>query len=265
MTRAALSLCAERPLLAVSKQDNRRGPPPVSRWGRVRGVWSLFFLGGLLSLVASCARPEAPNRPPTSQPAAPLVVTTAPAASVPDATVKTPPIKTRPDSCEANADCGWDSSCLPTRCVSAKRSPGLIACDESSPPPGECLCADNYCTLKPKRLPAPVALGCKADADCLFEPSSGTCGARQEFGQGPINKEGAFCTCEPTSGACSVEWVGPVACKTYKDCSWLRAPLRPVPSSLIPRPQPRPVKACSTGEVDSVCKEGVCVVVGWSC
>jgi hypothetical protein len=212
--------------------------------------------------------------PPASMPtSAPLVIITPASAAMPVTTPTSlvssaPPKKETADFCNATVDCGWNDACLPTRCVSAKSSLGLTACDESSSPPGDCLCLESACTLKPKRLPEPVVLGCKADADCGFEASSGTC-AKVERGQNttglPIKQEGAFCSCEPKTGACRVEWVGPVACKTYKDCSWTRSPLRPVPSSLIPRPNPKPVKACSTGEVDSVCKEGVCVMLGWSC
>ena len=269
MARAVLQLSSFYPSTAASTKDKPGAPYLVSFRGDGRAARVCFFLVCLA--VSACARPEAPNKPPSSMPAsAPLITTasasaampvTAPALSVSSA----PPKKERADFCTTNVDCGWNDACLPTRCVSAKRSPGLTACDESSLPPGECLCLESACTLKPKRLPEPVVLGCKVDADCGFEASSGTCGAKGQFSGGPIKQEGAFCKCEAKSGACSVEWVGPVACKTYKDCSWTRSPLRPVPSSLTPRPNPKPVKACSTGEVDSVCKENICVVLGWSC
>jgi hypothetical protein len=233
-----------------------------------------FFLVGVCFTVSACARPEALNMPPASMPSsAPLIIITPAHAAMP-VTTPTSPVSSAPPKkeiaalCATNADCSWNDACLPTRCVSAKGSSGLSACEKSLPKSGECLCLESYCTLKPKRLPEPVVLGCKADLDCGFEASSGTC-AKVERGQNttgsPIKQEGAFCSCEPKAGACRVEWVGPIACKTYKDCSWTRSPLRPVPSSLIPRPNPKPVKACSTGEVDSVCKESICVMLGWSC
>jgi hypothetical protein len=172
----------------------------------------------------------------------------------------------RGDYCDESSDCGWDDPCQPTRCQ--KGAPAPRDCEKSLPAPGECLCNENMCTLRPTGDAAVTTAGtCKAAADCAIDVATGTCHAGGTSLIGPITRQGPVCTCDAKAGTCGFVWSGPVACKSYRDCSYVRLPrLRAVPSRLVPRSHKGKVRPCKDGEIDSVCGEdGVCRIVGWSC
>lgn len=172
----------------------------------------------------------------------------------------------RGDSCNETSDCGWDDRCMPKRC--GKRRDAGVACEETSPPPGECVCNENMCTLRPKDAAGGTSAGgCKQDGECAVDVATATCHAGGDAFIGPITKEGAVCTCDARAGKCVWSWSGPVACKTYRDCSLVRTPrLRAVPAKLVPRPVKRLVRPCKDAEIDSVCApDGTCKIVGWGC
>lgn len=129
------------------------------------------------------------------------------------------------------------------------------------------------CTLRPTHLTSGDTRGapaCLRDEDCAVDVATGTCHAHGKSLIGPIFQQGPFCTCKPSMGQCSMQWVEPVPCESWRDCSWVRQPrLRPVPASQVPRPVKDKVKPCKTGEIDSVCEphgdRKVCRIVGWSC
>jgi hypothetical protein len=224
-------------------------------------------------LAAACGKPSSTSQPPTppadagTAAADAAAAAAAPADAAPAAPPATPdagPLGARGDYCDQDADCGWDDPCMARRCGKAPEPTG---CDKSMPPPGTCSCVENQCTLKPKD-PAlgASAPGCTTDADCAIDVGTATCHLKGTTLIGPIEQEGPVCTCNGGSRRCEFSWSGPVACKSWRDCSWVRQPrLRAVPARSVPRPFPRPVRACKDGEVDSVCKAGVCEIVGWSC
>lgn len=200
----------------------------------------------LLVLIVGCSR--------SNTPVAPDPIDAVPAKVLPPA-----PIPNAAE-CNADGDCGYDDACFAKACV-ARAEAGPNECDKSMPPPGRCLCSDNKCTLV-RNAPKSVALktGCKSSAECELRPRDGTCVA----GKGAlfIEQRGAFCTCD--AGTCVPDFVDPIACKTNTDCSLLEDPLRPAPSSKVPRPFP-PITPCKTGERDSVCSKGHCVIRVWAC
>jgi hypothetical protein len=171
----------------------------------------------------------------------------------------------RGDHCSATAQCGWDDPCAPKRCQKVAGPPKSRECGESLPSPGECLCVDSMCTLKPKdpKVGESKTAGCATDADCAVDVPTATCHVKGTTLIGPIRREGPVCTCDAKSRKCQFQWSGPVPCKSFKECSYSRYPrLRPIPAKPLRR---RPVRPCRDGEVDSVCRSGFCEVVSWSC
>jgi len=219
----------------------------------------------------SSSAPPPPPPPPTTDAA---VAATAPVDAAPVATA--PVVDAGPADaagaagafCQSDAECGWDDQCMPGRCVAARAAGGGAGCDESAPPPGTCSCVENQCALRRNdpSAGASTAAGCTRDDQCAIDVASATCHLGGTTLIGPIHAEGPVCTCGK-AGRCEWSWSGPVACKSWRDCSWVHQPrLRPVPAKLVPRPVKRPVRACKDGEVDSVCtKAGTCEIVAWSC
>lgn len=226
---------------------------------RVFLLWCAILLG------LGCARPEPKKSPPGTAPSsAPSPELKPPAASTTTNQAATlPPAPPGPAECSADKDCAWDDPCLPARCIGALYAPKFLGCEKSTPPPGECGCKSRRCTLTRKDPPPPVAAGCQKNSDCGVDLTSGACVKKDQYTSWP--EKGSYCRCEVSKGECSLEEIAPVPCKSYKDCSWEYDPLRAVPSTLKPRPSPKPVKPCSNGEHDSVCKDGVCEVVAWKC
>lgn len=185
------------------------------------------------------------------------VATAAPDASPPHA---------RGDHCSTATDCNWDDPCGGTRCVhgSAKQP---LGCEETAPKLGTCGCVDNQCTLRssdPAR--GASAPGCTKDDECAVDVGAAACVLGGDTLIGPIHQQGPVCTCDAATTRCQWSYVGPIACESWRDCSWIKKPrLRPVASKLVPRPVAKPVRACKDGEVDSVCTNKVCTIVGWSC
>jgi hypothetical protein len=224
------------------------------RWGLV-----------LLLSISACKKEAAPPAEPAAGKKAP------PPASPPDAAPAPPApdagLGWRGDSCRDAADCGWDDPCFPRRC--GKKGAEGVPCEKSAPAPGKCLCNEDMCTLRPDDAAygESAAAGCKADADCAVDVGTGTCHLGGDALIGPIDVQGPVCVCDKASTRCRLTWSGPVACKSWRDCSWVDSPrLRPVPASQVPRPVKRQVRPCKDGEVDSVCTpERTCKIVGWKC
>jgi hypothetical protein len=198
--------------------------------------------------IASCSRPAAPPqvKPDPVDATPPVIKSAAPAPK-------------QPAFCSTDKDCDYDDPCNAHACVA--KTAGPRDCDKSAAPPGPCICGMHECTLM-RKVPSAGAVktGCKSNAECAFIASTGSCvaGTPETF----IEKRGGFCVCD--AGTCTPEFVDAVACKTSADCSFLENPMRPVPASKVPRPFP-PITPCKTGERDSVCEKGQCVIRVWPC
>lgn len=228
-------------------------------------------------LIGACGHRSAPppatddrhtTPPPAPPPAdAASMVDAAPAVAPADAAVAVAPTTggARGDYCDADADCAWDDPCSPTRCGTPP--PAAVDCGKTVPPPGTCACVEQQCTIRldhPER--ATSAPGCTGDRDCAIDVGGGACQLGGPGSIGPIHEQGPLCTCAAGSGRCQWSWVGPIPCKSWRDCSWTHEPrLRPVSSRQVPRPVARPVRPCRDGEVDSVCTDHTCRIVGWRC
>lgn len=201
-------------------------------------------------VVCSCSRP---------QPDAPKIVADPVKSAGVDAGK---PPKPAPEEafCESDAQCGWDDPCDATACV-AKSKAGVVACEESAPKPGRCVCSGNRCAvIRNDPSTGAAKTGCTKNAECVFVPVTGSCRAGAAR---PMTEGGAsFCRCD--AGTCTPELVAPVPCKKTTDCSWLDDPWRPAPASKVPRPHP-PIVPCKTGGRDSVCDAGSCVLRVWKC
>jgi len=217
---------------------------------------------------SAAARPA----PPTSSSAVIVASTaTARASAKPSAPAPASGPTWRGDYCRSDAECGWDDPCLPARCGRGRVAPAA-ACDESAPAPGDCLCVEEMCTLRP-RDPARGAsadVSCVEPKDCAVDVATATCHPHGQSLIGPIYRQGPLCVCRPGMGRCELVWQQAVPCDSWRDCSWVHAPrLRPVPAKEVPRPVNRPVRPCQDGEVDSVCTEDggrkTCQIVGWRC
>jgi hypothetical protein len=211
----------------------------------------VVLLAVLLSCSKQARRDPGPNPTPTPTPVAVID------SSTPDAA-----LASGSDFCNSDQNCDWDNPCVANRCLGVKQKQPR-SCDKSREPPGDCRCLDHVCTLQPKQ--AAAGPGCSADSECRPDFGGGVCVKGGPSG-GPITTEGPFCRC--AGGTCQLEWSAPVACQSFKDCSWTRegGRLRPVPASQVPRPVPQPVRPCKDGERDSVCgQDHVCHIVSWSC
>lgn len=215
----------------------------------------------LVLLLLGCEKKSAPPAAPSGS-AAPADA----AAPAPPRDAAPPALTWRGDHCDDDKQCGWDDPCVAKRC--GNNAPPGVGCDKSAAKPGECRCNERMCTLRPAD-PAygASAAGCKTDDECAVDVGTGTCHLGGTTLIGPITSEGPVCLCDKASTTCRLAWSGPVACRSWKDCSWVQTPrLRAVPSSQVRRPVNRPVRACKDGEVDAVCTpEHTCKIVGWSC
>ena len=159
-------------------------------------------------------------------------------------------------ACEANDDCGWDDPCVPQRCVGAPDAePSEVACNESRPAPGECLCAVGRCTLRRTEAPEPVA-GC-GGGFCSLDPSAGRC-VTARTGTAGSPARGPYCYCDGVDDTCRFEWREPIPCRTTNDC-WVDGgrPVRPVRRPR--RLRGRTFRPCVDGETAPTCNdEGFC-------
>jgi hypothetical protein len=110
---------------------------------------------------------------------------------------------------------------------------------------------------------------CAARSDCALDAAARTCAkvlAGQRGEKGPVATPRDTCVCE--AGACKPFTVEPVACLSWRDCSFAREPfLHPVSSKVTPREHRRPVRPCKDAQKDAVCdrKTRTCRLVAWSC
>src|SRR5205814_553402 len=158
--------------------------------------------------------------PPIRADDAAVGVSSASAGVTPPIASSAPPVGSAAVFCRADKDCGWDDQCMAKRCVGATP---FVGCDKSMPPPGTCTCIDSQCTMK-RSGAAPKIVGCKVDGDCGYDAAGGVCRPGLAA-TSHIADEGALCSCD--GGACALEWIGPIACTTSADCSWLESPRRP--------------------------------------
>ncbi len=133
----------------------------------------------------------------------------------------------------------------------------------TAPPPG----SGAGATALPDATSPDTA--CSKDEECGIDNGETRCfkGGEPPFRRRP--DRGAYCLCE--ASRCAIKTWGPLACDTWKDCSWTRNPyLRPISSKEVPRPKSAPVRPCKNGEFDSVCEANgtggkVCRIVAWKC
>lgn len=161
--------------------------------------------------------------------------------------------------CTSDKDCGWDDGCTPKRCVQAQPP---TACEESSPPPGSCLCVQGACTLKPKQ--PPTTSGSCEVRGCVVDRSGGACiadtGGVAEGLRTNVGVDlGPSCDCIDPKQGCTFQWFEPVACKTDRDC-WIEQNPRPHPIKRPAQLRGRDFKPCSDGETEPSCgPAGQCV------
>ncbi|MBI4700118.1 MAG: hypothetical protein HY744_02950 [Deltaproteobacteria bacterium] len=216
---------------------------------------------------------------PVASPAAIVSVAAAPAAagtSAPSAAPASAAARAAPtwrgEYCTSDEQCAWDDPCQKWRCVAAGEAAAPRACAGEPARAATCACVESMCTRRPADLAsgASAASGCTGDEQCAVDVASGTCHLGGETLIGPIHEQGPVCTCNRGSGRCELLWSGPVPCRSWRDCSWVRHPrLRPVPATVVPRPVPRQVRPCRDGEIDSLCvgqgTDKLCRIEGWSC
>lgn len=164
-------------------------------------------------------------------------------------------------ACASDADCGWDHPCMPRRCVEAP-TPGPIACDESSPPPGTCLCHAGACTLKPTAPPAPTGT-CEPRA-CVVDRAAGRCvaddgGVAENLRASRPVDDGPSCDCPRPADGCVYTWYEPIPCETVRDC-WVSPSPRRHPIARPKQLRGRDFKPCADGEAAPRCEAGRCVV-----
>lgn len=110
---------------------------------------------------------------------------------------------------------------------------------------------------------------CSKRSDCALDAETKTCRAAKtdyDGEAGPLPSGGSTCVCE--NSECKPFTVEPVACKTWRDCSYSTEPfLRPVSSKTVKRLHPKPVRPCRDSERDAVCDPDTrtCRVVAWKC
>jgi hypothetical protein len=235
--------------------------------------FAAFVLAVLATACASpspgAARQDA-GSPPTATPATPTPAKRrsepTPRVAEPDEPPKTPdpPLLGRDHrsvvACTADADCGWDDTCMPTRCV--EHGP-MSACDESMKPPGTCTCLEGACTLKPDTPPAQSGT-CEPRA-CMLDRAAGKCvaddgGIAESVRSTPGVEVGPSCDCIELAKGCVFTWFDPVPCTTDRDC-WVDPSPRRHP---VARPKPlrkRDFRPCADGEVPPKCgPQGRCIL-----
>ncbi len=88
----------------------------------------------------------------------------------PDAAARVPDASGSPSAtCRADVDCVWNNPCFPTACVPYVSVPHDIACTESAPAPGRCVCLNSTCAIAPI-APPPQEVRCRSWRDCSWDP-----------------------------------------------------------------------------------------------
>ena len=222
-----------------------------------------------LGVGTACAGPPPEAAPTTERPASQPATDPPPPAKVtappPVANVE-PAAKLGRDhrsvvACASSADCGWDDDCVPTRCVEARAE--RTACDESSPPPGECLCLAGACTLQPKT--PPVASGTCEIRGCVVDRAAGKCvadtgGVAENLRITPGVNEGPSCDCPNPAKGCAFTWFPAVPCTSDRDC-WIDPSPRTHPVARPKALRKRDFQPCKDGEIAPKCSDaGQCVL-----
>lgn len=223
-------------------------------------------------LTASCGTTSEPaaNEPARSQDrsVAPAEPRSVPAASEhPEPTPEPAPYEIDPNgfghACLADAECGWDDPCVPTRCIGSAYTPTNVECSESRPAPGTCSCVENRCSLNPNNAPAEPP-SCRADS-CGLDQSAGRCVAGEMLEANRYKRDrGPACHCDQSSLECRFEWVEPIACADVDACWVSESP----PYHPIPRPESlrgRKFEPCRDGEVAPICRDGFCSLSALEC
>lgn len=221
---------------------------------------------------AACAAPPAwePAQPsptgeaPRAKSSAPTLTSSVPLGETSAPATRPPPSLGRDHRsavpCATDADCGWDDTCFPKRCVEPS---ARTACDESGPPPGDCLCVEGACTAKPKT--APTSTGACEPRGCVVDRAAGVCvadtnGVTENIRTNPGLSVGPSCDCVSPKDGCAFQWFDPIPCKSERDC-WVDASPRRHP---VVRPKAlrgRDFKPCSDGEVAPKCNDqGFCAL-----
>jgi len=181
--------------------------------------------------------------------------------------VATPPRPENPDglgdACAGDTDCGWDDGCMPEKCVGAKYKAGDdVLCTESAPPPGECLCMNNRCAMRPSG-PGTVAGKCLVK-ECGLDEASGECRVGTALKANRFSRDvGPMCRCDAEAG-CVFEWLEPVACEDVSEC-WVS---QDVPRHPIARPKKlkkKKFRPCKDGVLAPACQEGACTLRTYRC
>jgi len=163
-------------------------------------------------------------------------------------------------ACTTDADCGWDDTCMPTRCV--EHGP-MSACDESMRPPGTCSCLEGACTLKPDTAPAPSGT-CEPRA-CVVDRAAGKCvaddgGVAENIRASKPIDVGPSCDCARPDEGCVFQWFEPVPCTTDRDC-WIDPSPRRHPVARPKALRKRDFRPCADGEAAPKCgPAGHCIV-----
>ncbi|WP_181197541.1 protein kinase domain-containing protein [Enhygromyxa salina] len=239
-----------------------RSSPDVKR---ERSYWPLILLGvGLAVLVVAyvfMGRGSEPSSEAAPAPGeSPEVAASDPKqGSEEDA----PEVTGFGDPCEAADDCGWDDPCAPTRCVGIAQAPaGECEGQAARPAPGECVCVEQHCALRPSEPPPPSA-GC-AGALCGLDQAAGACVSGSMDEANEHREQGPACVCDEATRLCEFKWVEPIACKKATDC-WVTnaAPYYPIerPRSM----RGKDFRPCRDGEFAPTCREGRCALITYNC
>ncbi|MCC6875307.1 MAG: hypothetical protein IT378_13455 [Sandaracinaceae bacterium] len=228
--------------------------------------------------IAGCAG-AAPERSPASDPQTravsepapvePAPAEPAPAEPAPAEPGPAEPAQAEPDrvTCAADGDCHFDDGCVPRRCV-AGPGPEQVACEETAPPPGNCLCYQQRCTLRPSATRAEVTDADACDpvrAPCGLELASGRCVPNGTNDLSPVDRwSGPQCACDNQDHRCHVRWEEPIACRSVEDC-WVEVSPRRRPIARPARLRGRRFRPCRDGEHAPACADGYCTLVAFSC
>jgi hypothetical protein len=220
-------------------------------------------------LLVACTSPASPG-PPSADPlpATPRTDAAAqesePSATPIEPSPPPPPLLGRDHrsvvACTTDADCGWDNPCMATRCIEAGRH---AACEESTKPPGTCVCFEGGCTTRPDPLPKPT--GTCEIRGCEVDRAAGTCvadtrGVPENIRARPGVNAGPSCDCPDPRRGCVMSWFDPVPCKSDRDC-WVDPSPRRHPIARPKELRGRDFAPCKDGEVAPKCGDaGVCVL-----
>jgi len=228
----------------------------------------------VLVLAVACSSPASKDTPATPAPAkvepAPTPTPESPPTPTPTpeptpTPTPTPTLELGRDHhsvvpCTTDAECGWDNPCLATRCVEAGRH---AVCDESTKPPGTCICLAGGCTTLPD--PLPKSTGACELRGCEIDRAAGKCvadtgGVPEGIRSRPGVDVGPSCDCPRPAEGCVMSWFDAVPCKDDRDC-WVSPSPRRHPIARPKHLRKREFAPCKDGEVAPKCGDaGHCVL-----